>query len=119
MIDYVNHIKELEYTSFDSIRNIAFQSISHLNENQRDGLWNELGRGTSLLSSHEQMCQYLYSYGPMHQAKLIESFQHLPTSLFEQPYDIIDWGCGQAMGTINLFDFLNPFSSTLIIFPLN
>jgi superfamily II DNA helicase RecQ len=107
MINYANHINELEFTSFESIRNVAFQSISHLDQKQRDDLWDQLGRGISLLSSHEQMCAYLYFYGPMHQAKLLEAFQHLPTSLFEKPFDIIDWGCGQAMGTINLFDFLD------------
>jgi hypothetical protein len=42
----------------------------------------------------------------MHQAKLQDAFKRLPDSLFSDGFEIVDWGCGQGLGTINLFDYL-------------
>lgn len=81
--------------------------IRGLSKSKRDDLYDELRRGTALLESHEQMCQYHWSFGNMHQAKLLDSFKQLDHRIFENEIEIIDWGCGQAMGTVNLFDYLN------------
>ncbi|AVR44774.1 recombinase RecQ [Christiangramia fulva] len=43
----------------------------------------------------------------MHKAKLRDAFQELPLDLFKDGYEVIDWGCGQALGTVNLFDYLH------------
>src|SRR5690606_31864085 len=85
--------------------------LNHLSKIEKDKLWNKLDRGVALLDTHELMCQYLWSFGNMHQAKLLDAYKHLPKDLIQQPFEIIDWGCGQAMGTINLFDFLQNNSS--------
>ena len=69
-------------------------------------LWSELNRGVALLETHEHLCQYLYSFGNMHRAKLQDAFKQLPLEIFKNGFEIIDWGCGQALGTINLFDYL-------------
>ncbi|HCY77660.1 MAG TPA: recombinase RecQ [Ignavibacteriales bacterium] len=103
---YIEHIKGLQNPEFQTIRRIADESISHLSQYVRDLLWRQLNHGVTLLDSHELMCQYLWSYGNMHQAKLLDALKQLPSSLYTQPFEIIDWGCGQAMGTINLFDYL-------------
>ncbi|MGE3297799.1 MAG: hypothetical protein AB7I68_10670 [Porticoccaceae bacterium] len=42
--------------SFDTLRNVAGRDA---------GRWSELGRGREILGSHDQLDQYLYSYGPM------------------------------------------------------
>lgn len=106
MQGYIQGIKGLSNPSFDQIRRLANTSISHLSDLQRHSLWQQLGRGEAVLDSHEQMCQYLFSYGKMHKAKLDDVFGHLPDSIFLGPYEVIDWGCGQGMGVINLFDYL-------------
>lgn len=50
---------------------------------------------------------YLHAFGPMHQVKLDYAFNHLPEEFFEQPQiNIIDYGCGQALGTMCYADFL-------------
>ena len=61
----------------------------------------QLERGIAQLSTHEQLCKYLWSYGKMHQAKLLDAFKKVPEDWFSSPIEVIDWGCGQAMGTIN------------------
>ena len=106
MQTYTKQILNLNSPSFQQIRKIAGESISNLSQYERDILWEELDHGVSLLDSHEQMCQYMTSYGNMHQAKLLDAFKKLPYEIFTRPFEVVDWGCGQAMGTINLFDFL-------------
>lgn len=106
MQSYIQSIKELKSPSFAKIRNIAGNSIAHLSDFERNKLWSQLQRGTALLNTHEQMCQYLFSYGNMHQAKLIDAYSQLPDQLFSDEYEIVDWGCGQGLGTLNLFDYL-------------
>ena len=42
----------------------------------------------------------------MHQAKLQDAFKNIPDSVFNEKLEVIDWGCGQAIGTTCLFDHL-------------
>ncbi|WP_139856325.1 DEAD/DEAH box helicase [Aequorivita sinensis] len=106
MENYIEVISSLSKPSFQEIRQIANDSISHVTRSERDRLWKELKRGTALLNSHEHMCQYLWSFGNMHQAKLMDAYKQLPRDIFENGFEIVDWGCGQGLGTINLFDYL-------------
>ena len=52
-----------------SKRNISFDEIRNIAGVDSD-IWNELGRGRAILSSEEQLDQYLYSYGPMISSQL-------------------------------------------------
>lgn len=105
-MSYAEHILALADPSFREIRVIANQQIAHLPYTEKNRLYRELDRGIALLDSHEQMCMYLYSYGNMHQAKLRDAFRKIPETVYQNPLEIVDWGCGQAMGTVNLFDHL-------------
>ena len=71
MNEYITGIETLKNPSFQAIRTLANNSISHLPKSERDRLWSELSRGVALLNTHEHLCQYLWSFGNMHQAKLI------------------------------------------------
>lgn len=103
---YTENIQSLKNPTFQKIRQIAKQSLSHLSKGERDVLWKSLNRGVELLDSNELMCQYLSSYGNMHQAKIQDAVSKLPEDLFENDFQIIDWGCGQGIGTICFFDYL-------------
>lgn len=103
---YLNKIKNLRVVTFKNLREIAWSELSGLSREIRDKLHSELGRGTALLETHYHLCQYLSAYGDMHQAKLLEAFKNLPKSFFEKDFEVIDWGCGQAIGTAVLCDFL-------------
>jgi superfamily II DNA helicase RecQ len=105
-MSYEDKIKSLKSPSFDEIRDIAINEVSHLSESERKQLWRELTRGTALLNTHNHLCQYLFSFGNMHKAKLIDAFTNLPSETFDKEIEIIDWGCGQGIGTILLFDFI-------------
>lgn len=107
MPNYKDKISSLTPPSFDEIRRIAVSEISHYSKTKQEHLWEELKHGTILIETHEHLCKYLSSFGQMHKAKLVDSIKHLPNELLNQPFEVIDWGCGQAIGTINLFDILN------------
>lgn len=105
-MSYSTKVKAIAKPTFNAIRNIAWDEISSLTKETRDNNYEQLKRGVALLETNEQLCQYLFSFGKMHQAKLLDAFSNLPIKLFNEPFEIIDWGCGQGMGVINLFDFL-------------
>ena len=103
---YINKIKNLEDPTFQKIRRIANDSISHLSDEQRNELYNNLKRGVKILETHEELCQYLWSFGNMHEKKIHYVVDKLPVELFQNEYDIVDWGCGQGIATSCFFDYL-------------
>lgn len=108
---FIQKVSHLSQLNFSNIRKLANEELNRLSKFEKDELWNKLDRGVALLDTHLLLCQYLFSFGNMHKAKLIDAYSNLPKELINQPFEIIDWGCGQAMGTINLFDFLQDNSS--------
>lgn len=104
---YIEQIKNLKNPTFQQIRDKANESISYLSETERSNLYYQLKRGVKILETHEELCQYLYSFGKMHEKKIHFSVKKLPLRLLNSEYNIIDWGCGQGIATICFFDFLN------------
>lgn len=101
-----------------SIYNLTMDAIiencrSHIPEQYRYRPYShpELNHGLDLLKSNEGLDCYIGAYGEMHQAKCRAAMQNMPfppkdkdaTSL---SLEIIDWGCGQGIGTICLVDYL-------------
>lgn len=107
MISYRDKILGDNSMSFDKIKAFALEEIKGIPKSQQDKLFGDLERGVAILETHEQLCYYLKAFGNMHQAKLQDAFSKIPDSIFSNPFEVIDWGCGQAMGVINLFDYLN------------
>jgi superfamily II DNA helicase RecQ len=106
MQEYIDKIKDLTNPTFQQIRRISWDSIKNLPEEVRKKLYNELKRGTALLDSHDHLCMYLHAFGNMHEGKIIDALNHLPNDLFHGGVEVIDWGCGQGIGTICLLDFI-------------
>ena len=104
---YAYKLKYLENPSFDKVKNLAKKFIDELPKELVDDLYNAINRGVDILKTEPQMLVYLYSFGNMHQAKLDVAFSHIPEIFYEQPeINIIDYGCGQAIGTMCYADFL-------------
>jgi hypothetical protein len=103
---------ETDSVYVDLLQNTAntFEAIRKISVNlfdSDDAIFKSLSRGVAVLTDEKQLYAYMKSYGAMHFAKLNSSFSKLPTELFNQDIDIIDWGCGQAMATMTLMDFLS------------
>ncbi|MDI9311583.1 MAG: hypothetical protein QM535_15325 [Limnohabitans sp.] len=96
-IEKVNpDFNSIRQVSVDRYRSIASRSIFY-----------SLGRGVTILTEENQLFAYMISYGRMHNQKLTTSFDFLPENIFNDSIDIIDWGCGQAMASMTLFEYLN------------
>lgn len=104
---YAYKLKYLENPTFDKVRGFAKSFIDDLPKELVDELYSQLERGVVQIDSEPQMLVYLYSFGNMHQAKLNKAFENIPEILFDQPeINIIDYGCGQAIGTMCYVDFI-------------
>ena len=63
--------------------------------------------GVRLLKTDSELNDYLVAFGEIHRAKLLEFLPHIP---FDKFYStglvVVDWGCGQALATAVLVDYL-------------
>ena len=83
--------------SFDLLR--SFAATDH-------DIWGELGRGRTILTSIQQLDQYLYSYGLMTKSQWRQFLGDV--SLPPGPLRVVDYGCGQGLGFALLFDHFGP-----------
>ena len=105
--NYAYKLKYLENLTFDKVRELSISFFRELPTKLQDDLHEALKRGVDALDSEPLLVTYLFSFGKMHQAKLNYAFRKLPDIFFELPeINIIDYGCGQALGTMCYSDFL-------------
>lgn len=105
--NYAYKLKYMDNPTFDKVRDLSAKFYRELPQALQDELFEALNRGIDILDSEPQMTAYLYAFGKMHQAKLNYAFDKLPVEFLEQPeINIIDYGCGQALGTMCYADFL-------------
>ncbi len=105
--NYAYNLKYMYNPTFDKVRDLATKFYRELPKELQDELYEALNRGVDILDSEPQMTTYLYAFGKMHQAKLEYAFCQLPYEFLELPeINIIDYGCGQALGTMCYADFL-------------
>lgn len=103
---YKDEISAIQNISFDSIRDISKDYIMSLPASERNKLYESLNHGVNLLETDAQMKCYLFSFGKMHQAKISEVLPKLNISEFQNTdMQILDWGCGQGLATVCLFDY--------------
>lgn len=87
--------------------NISFDQLKKLaGKDHGQKCWHELGRGRSILTSQEQLDQYLYTYGKMTKAQWGQFLNGV--SLPAGPLRIVDYGCGQGLAYALLFDHFGP-----------
>src|SRR5688500_1278696 len=83
--------------------NISFEKLRSL-AGRDCGCWEQLGRGRNILSSHDQLDQYLYSYGPMTRSQWQHFLQHFTSP--KGPVRILDYCCVQGLSGVLLLDNL-------------
>lgn len=106
-MEYSQRISQIANLTMDEI--IA-NCRAHVPWNHRNRpYWHpELKHGVDLLHSDEGLDCYMAAYGEMHQSKCRAALQNipLPQSNKGAPIEIIDWGCGQGIGSMCVIDFL-------------
>lgn len=82
--------------SFQNLRRLAGRDVH---------LWSELERGRAILSTTDQLDQYLYSYGPM----IRSQWEYLLNKVRMPSGDVtlVDYGCGQGLGSMLFLEQLH------------
>lgn len=96
----------LKLLNFDKIIDDASLYCKSLPESKQKELKESLNNGKALLRNHAQMKAYLHHYGKMHCQKLLKAYTALPEYVFGRNFSVIDWGCGQGLGSIVLNEFM-------------
>jgi superfamily II DNA helicase RecQ len=109
---YLNALQNLSVPNFQNIRSLAIEELDEVSEQEKDALWRGLDRGKALLDSHLLLCQYLYSYGRMHEAKLVDALSRISSAFWDEEFEIVDWGCGQGIASLKVFDVLREINKT-------
>lgn len=70
--------------------------------------YDSLLRGRAILKTKEQCNAYMACYSDMHVAKLNDAYNTLfhACNFRYQNIEVVDWGCGQALATCTLHDYL-------------
>ena len=68
--------------------------------------WLHVNHGIDLLTTEEQLCAYIAAYGEMHHIKCMASYQNFDFNSLGTNIELIDWGCGQAVGSLTFIDML-------------
>ena len=101
---YIKKIESLTKPSFQNIKSIAKDCCAECCPGKDICKpWKDLEHGIKLLSTHEEMCRYLCSYGDMHEEKMLVALEQNKGSIetLKQNITIIDWGCGQGCRSID------------------
>ena len=110
--NYSFTIKESANLSFNKIREYSSSFFKMLPTNLQEKLYNDILHGACELDSEPKLNAYMFALGKMHNAKLQRAYDKLSADFCsEQSIDIIDYACGQGLGTICYADFLKRSSS--------
>lgn len=110
---YIEQLYNIQNPSFNSIIELN-TSLVPLQYRSRPWQYPGLNHGTAVLTTEEQCNAYIAAYGNMHQGKINEVLDKIETKDFANTdLQIIDWGCGQGLATICLFDFFNKHNVSL------
>lgn len=69
---------------------------------------NQLDYGRAILETQDQLSQYWWSYGPMVKSQWENVFYNFTIESFESDVEIIDYGCGQGLGSLLFLEEFYP-----------
>lgn len=104
--EYIDKLKEYQDLSPQDTIELCKQLV--LQEwRYRPSKHPEINHGVSCLQTQEALNCYTAAYGNMHLHKCRIALQNFPfTSVEKQVIEIVDWGCGQGIGTLCVIDAL-------------
>ena len=91
-----------------NIDEVIQMCTSHVPTEYQQSPWTyeELNHGMSLLQSDVALDCYMAAYGEMHRIKCQVALQNFPFDKISGAIEIVDWGCGQGIGTMCLLEVL-------------
>lgn len=113
--EYSKKLREIQHLNFNNIFKISKNYVkNNIKENEKN-IHYSLNRGIKILEEQNELYQYIKSFGKMHKAKLYSSFDTIIHQLNNKTINIIDWGCGQALATSLLIDYIKERSLNIDI----
>ena len=105
--NYAFTIERIKNITFSKLRSVVIDFTKRLPADLNNELYEAIQHGVCQLQSEPELNMYIHALGLMHEAKLQYAFEHLSNDFTVHPtIDIIDYGCGQAIGTICYADFI-------------
>ncbi|MCR4922276.1 MAG: DEAD/DEAH box helicase [Bacteroidaceae bacterium] len=107
MPDFYRNIQQCDSISLEIIRDAALEALPRQYRRTPWILTNQGGSddNNTIYTDELQLDAYLAAYVDWHKGKLEKAFELLDDVLPRQ-INIIDWGCGQALATIFIFDYI-------------
>lgn len=113
---YYNNIKKLNNDiNFNFLRKISVDFVNQLSNERANQLHSDLNGGVAIIETEAHLHAYIHAYGNMHQAKLLQSFKaihNLIDIINGKNIEIIDYGCGQGIGSIVFIDYLKSIQAS-------
>lgn len=91
--------------NIDDIIDWCHESLPELYQ-ARPWTHQELNHGVDLLASDEALNCYMSAYGDMHVGKCRAAMMNFPYEQLNGSIEIVDWGCGQGIGSSTIIDIL-------------
>lgn len=107
-MNYTPNVRKSTQT-FVNVLQKSKEWFASLSKTEQQNLIDELEHGAGHLTNIRQLNAYIAKYGEIHQAKLLNAYEKIPSKVwYEGGITVIDYGCGQGIaenGTVRLFDF--------------
>lgn len=102
---YKNALNRIKNVNISSIIKLCHELLP---EQWKSYPWKhpELVHGIGLLASDEALNCYMSAYGEMHVGKLRAAIMNFPFNKLVGSIEIVDWGCGQGIGSATLIEIL-------------
>ncbi len=93
----------------DKIIDNSKKTVNAWKKERKNDAYRTLEGGEAILKTQDQLDVYLFAHGHKHQAKLNAAFSKITdlNTINDHDIQIIDYGCGQGIGSIALLDFLS------------
>ena len=106
MSDFNERFLRTNDKSLDSIQNICYSLLPNEIKNCPWTITDKGGHlGVTIYDDETQLNAYMVAYIKWHKGKLFHTFEHLPYGALSGDISIIDWGCGQGMASICLYEY--------------
>ena len=105
-MNYIPNTRKSAQT-FVSVLQKAKDWFALLSKTEQQNLIEDLERGTAHLTNTCQLNAYIAKHGEIHQAKLLQAFEKIPSKVWhEDGITVIDYGCGQGIAEMVLSDYM-------------
>lgn len=105
MSEYDDILKRLLSSDIEGIVDLCHQMVP---KQYKSCPWThpELIRGINVLASDEALNCYMSAYGEMHIGKCRAAMMNFPFEEIQGSVEIVDWGCGQGIGSATVIEVL-------------